>query len=1001
MGKYLFALFVFLNFVFAARCQDYSFKNYRVHQGLPSDIVKASIQDSLGYFWIATDEGLVKYDGMNFTTYRRVVHSNYIKGFLRTRAGGLIAFGDLDLLEIHNLGDTVVFKSLCPVSEVSNDSTLSYPKLVYEDRAGNLWIAESQSVVCLSANRFKRYAFDLSDRSPQFLRSFSFFEDLTGNLFTSSLQGNLFRHDLSTDTFVKESVLLPHNIEFMSAIDSSLFIGSREGVFLAALKPEGGISTPAQKVKAANVSYIARVKENDFVIGTRSSAHFIGKIREGTIEKIDFGVNSVNHIYISTAGDIWLSTDNGLLLMRKNLFNAVNPNIATFIEAVAEVSKTTYYATSQTLFSYDRENRTNSTVLDIPGGYFQSLAFQHGTLWIANAFVVMSYRNGQVGEKYDFTKFGRFVTNLSADSRGNIWLTIPGLADAYYIDATLRLNRISVPLKKGAVINIIKEGNDGIYIGSSGKEAYLFYKPHLDSAFRDVSVSLKTIALKENQFSIFDLSYFDNRLWLATSAGVLEMSDGHIRQVDLGKRFKGMPVKLILHDGKSKIITQTSFGLLLYDVKSGTVELFNESCGLLSNTITPRGVVVSADQSLWVGTSKGLCHSVEPFAKATPTHAPYFVSILSNGETVKPATSKFAYGSFVSIHVSSITFPEDEVIYQYRLHPDTTWNMMQAGELTLSSLSSGAHLLEVRAKQNGPFTWSEPSQLNLTVEHPYWEMPWFYFVILLSGATLVFFTAIISRRYNRQAKEKLSRLIEEKTKQLTETNKALVELNEEKNNLIGIVAHDLKAPLQQMIGLHQLIRMSAKVNGEIGQYLSKMEDSTLRLNAMIKKILDVDAINNQNTIARLERVNLVDIITRVTDRFADDAEKKEVKLRLELPEALLTKADSELFEQAFENLLSNAIKFSPQGKNVSIRAFYDEACGVCEIKDEGPGFTDDDKTKMFGKYQKLTARPTAGESSSGLGLSIVKKYVTDMSGSISCESTQGKGATFRVSIPRW
>ncbi len=80
--------------------QEYFIKKYRVEKGLPSDIIKCVAQDASGYFWIATDEGLVKYDGLRFTSYRSAMRSNYAKGFFTTQGGRLFAFGDLDLIEI-------------------------------------------------------------------------------------------------------------------------------------------------------------------------------------------------------------------------------------------------------------------------------------------------------------------------------------------------------------------------------------------------------------------------------------------------------------------------------------------------------------------------------------------------------------------------------------------------------------------------------------------------------------------------------------------------------------------------------------------------------------------------------------------------------------------------------------------------------------------------------------------------------------------------------------
>ena len=180
----IFFLLLLLSLAAAASAQDYRFKQYRVGDGLPSDIIKGCTQDSSGYFWVATDDGLVKYDGIKFTNYRGALHSNYVKGFYKTRDGKLLVYGDLDLLEIRNLGDTVVFSPVRNVTRTLNDSSLSYPKLLFEDSQKNLWVSESQSVVKLHDKDFKRYGFDISNRSPQFLRSFAFLK-ISAKIFIS------------------------------------------------------------------------------------------------------------------------------------------------------------------------------------------------------------------------------------------------------------------------------------------------------------------------------------------------------------------------------------------------------------------------------------------------------------------------------------------------------------------------------------------------------------------------------------------------------------------------------------------------------------------------------------------------------------------------------------------------------------------------------------------------------------------------------------------------
>ena len=109
--------------------------------------------------------------------------------------------------------------------------------------------------------------------------------------------------------------------------------------------------------------------------------------------------------------------------------------------------------------------------------------------------------------------------------------------------------------------------------------------------------------------------------------------------------------------------------------------------------------------------------------------------------------------------------------------------------------------------------------------------------------------------------------------------------------------------------------------------------------------------------------------------------------------------DPSVTVQVIENLVSNAVKYSPPGKNIFVRLLQPAEAIRCEVQDEGPGLSAEDQKKLFGKFARLSAKPTGGEHSTGLGLSIVKKMVEAMNGRVWCESELGKGATFVVQFP--
>ncbi len=141
-------------------------------------------------------------------------------------------------------------------------------------------------------------------------------------------------------------------------------------------------------------------------------------------------------------------------------------------------------------------------------------------------------------------------------------------------------------------------------------------------------------------------------------------------------------------------------------------------------------------------------------------------------------------------------------------------------------------------------------------------------------------------------------------------------------------------------------------------------------------------------------------IENVKDSIMLHAESKNITIHWKKNDETIVYADENAFKEVIENLLSNAIKYSPSGSNIWITITTEKDFVTIRIKDEGPGFSDDDKLKLFKKFSRLSARPTAGESSIGLGLSIVKKLVSAMNGRITVESIHGEGAEFIVEFPK-
>ena len=246
----------------------------------------------------------------------------------------------------------------------------------------------------------------------------------------------------------------------------------------------------------------------------------------------------------------------------------------------------------------------------------------------------------------------------------------------------------------------------------------------------------------------------------------------------------------------------------------------------------------------------------------------------------------------------------------------------------------------------------------------------------------------------------LEKQLADQTKQIISQKESLEELNDEKNHLMGIIAHDLRNPLSSTLSLAELMKSESE-NFDEDQMIciNGIIKALNRMCAMVDRILDVKSLEAKKDQLNLEKVELSELIKNIYHSFESKIKDKNLMVRLNLT-SIHAEVDRQYLLQILENLLSNAIKFSPQGKSIFLNLWVHDGKAHIGIKDEGPGISSDDQEKLFHKYQQLSAKPTGGESSTGLGLSIVKKYTELMNGNVWCESEPGKGAKFVVTFKK-
>lgn len=245
----------------------------------------------------------------------------------------------------------------------------------------------------------------------------------------------------------------------------------------------------------------------------------------------------------------------------------------------------------------------------------------------------------------------------------------------------------------------------------------------------------------------------------------------------------------------------------------------------------------------------------------------------------------------------------------------------------------------------------------------------------------------------------LENKVEQRTAELKAKNMVLEDLNREKNAMLGITAHDLKNPIGIIRGYAEMIEeeFDEMEQDEILDGMDKIKKTANQMLDLIKNLLDVSALESGKFNINVEQQDvLIPFLELFTVYQKRGLEKNIIVHNQSTETQCLAYVDNTAIRQILDNLISNAVKYSPPDCNVFLYMdnIFDKQIVRFEVKDEGPGLSPEDQSKLFGKFAKLTPKPTGQEHSTGLGLFSVKKLIEQMGGSIRCESELGKGCSF-------
>ncbi len=1007
-------------------------RRWGYQEGVPSVAIADLEETPDGYLWLATQEGLVRFNGREFFVFNTanvpVLGHNDIRQLLTTRDGTLWLYSyNGEIVAYRDRAFAVIAdRRLLPSVQVN---------ALQEDLRGRLWIGTRKGPAVIDRGKLVVPG-ELAPLAGQEIVALASASE--GQLLVAT-SSSIFRWDnRGLQQIHSESGVIR---DVCADGQNRLWIATEAGL---AFVDKGGRRqfTIRDGLPDDFVTHLFLDRDGRLWIGTASGIAQIGPdltvrivARQATYKQSGI----VRAFHQDRRGFVWLATPNSLFRLSSERFitygtqKGLGSDLVTAI--LCDAKNRLWIGTESGLNRLDPDGTMRS--IGSPDILKRSTINairddNRGQHWVGIDRGLV--RIGRAGSALFTTRDGlssSVIYSLLADRQGRIWV---GTASGYCRFDGDRLVRTDPGrVLAGESIFLLFESAAGqIWIGS---------RTRLFEVRGDEPVPVEIPGCSERPIFLSAFEEVSGTLWLGTyTDGLYRVRGRQFARVDESQGLPGNSVYAILNDQFGFLWMSNNRGVFkvssseLNAVADGSSErlhpiLYGQSDGMkvaeCSGGYSP-SAVRTLDGRLAFSTVGGVV-IVDP-AYELPVKSPPPVvieKILVDNRKIDPlhpaqfpADIRMIELSFIGLELQE---PEN-VQYRYRIDGlSSDWHDLgKIGRINLSNPGAGNYVVRVAASTNGR-DWSERSAgFAFTVQTHWYQTRTFILLGFVLAASAVVLGHRLRVRYLKHrrdiletrvhqrtedlklAKESVEQALEQEElarRQLAAKNDELELANQLKTELMGVAAHDLRSPLQLIMGYSELLSLKAENPDYVRQKALVIQETSERMSQLIHDLLQTSSLEAGNIILNKTRVDLNRTAKLVAQTYAPLVQQKQQTLQLVNRYDCLVRADEERMREIVDNLVSNAVKYTPLGG--SIRVITEVAGERCRliIEDEGPGFTEDDRRKIFGKFQKLSARPTGGESSFGLGLAIVKMLVDLHGGEIQVDSASGVGSRFIVELP--
>ncbi len=994
--------------------QPYYFKHYQVENGLSNNTVLCSIQDNRGFMWFGTKDGLNRFDGYSFKTFRNdaddknSIGENYVRGLYKDDSGYIYAGTSAGVYRYNEVQENfiTIAKANATVREMVKDA------------AGNFWFVDGITLKCI-------------DKKTGSIRTYTNEKYGDINTVCRTPDGTLWMATTS-------GLLKKYNAASNSFTDFDVFSHS-------------------PKTSRRWIEKIYATTDGNILVGTLSHGLKIFNIKTADYRDIISRNADSTEIYIrdflqNTTNEYWIASESGIFIYNNqtgkiiNLSKHYNNPYSLSDNAIYNLYKDKeggiwsgtyfgginyypkqYYSFEKYFPDYSEHAISGNAVREICEDV-------NGKLWIGTEDGGLNIFDKGTGYFRRFTPSGKKTDIAYFNIHGllctgkNLWIgTFEHGLDIMDINTGKVLKHYAAgsqpgELKSNFIISFYKTGKGDIYVGTSrglylynkNKDNFIFIKQIPDFSFvhsitedhtgnlwistfsnglycyNPFNNEIKNFRFKPKDkkslgsntvTSVYESS--DHHIWVGTEGGglcLLNNDGATFTSYSVKQGFPSNTVFKMLEDEKKNLWITTTKGLVCYNHTTSSIKIYTKANGLLNDQFNYNSAFKDSSGKMYFGSVKGLiCFNPDSFIENNFIPPVYITGFQVNnneiiaGEKNSPLKQSISLTkkirlpynkSSFSIDFAALSYTAPETIeYAYKMEglDKNLTHIKTNRKVYFTNLAPGDYTFEVKAA-NSNGTWSKNTQqLEIKILAPFWATTWAYIFYAIICGLIIFW--LMQFYHNRQL-EKNRRRIE-----LLEHEKEK-ELYQAKIEFFTNVAHEIRTPLTLIKAPMEKLMKNATDIPAMDVYLKTMAKNTNRLVDLTNELLDFRKTETKGFSLDFTKINITSLLEDIHSNFQTMAEQKNLEYILSVPaEHIYAYADAEALTKILSNLLTNAIKYADKKICMQLLQLANENENLTiEIENDGYIIPEELKEKVFEPFFRI--EKTKHQMGSGIGLAL-------------------------------